>query len=107
MANDIPAPVSERDALARDTYSRQRNPFSAGVQGDWLIASEWRAGASASAPGEHWDFKVVADLEKVLRKHGDGIYTVFVWAKLNGEPTVISEVVLFHDIPQPVGIVRP
>ena len=54
-----------------------------------MPASTWRA--------EGRDFEVVADLAEVLDEHGPGVYTVVVWAPLNGRQAVVSAYSIFHE----------
>ena len=48
-------------------------------------------------------FTLEADVSDVLDHHGPGIYTVQVWATLDGEPAVISAVSVFHEVQVPEG----
>ena len=55
-----------------------------------------------------WDvgddrFDLAADVSDVLREHGPGVYTVHVWARLDGEMEVISEYSVFHEVEVPEG----
>ena len=49
------------------------------------------------------DFALEADVSDVLDHHGSGVYTVQVWATLEGEPAVISAVSVFHGVEVPEG----
>ena len=49
------------------------------------------------------EFALVADVTDVLDHHGPGLYTVQVWATLEGEPAVISAVSVFHEVEVPEG----
>ena len=50
-----------------------------------------------------WD---VSDVSDVLDHHGPGVYTVQVWATLEGEPAVNSSVSVFHEVEMPEGYGR-
>ena len=43
------------------------------------------------------------DVSDVLDHHGPGVYTVQVWATLEGEPAVISAVSVFYEVEVPEG----
>ena len=58
-------------------------------------ASEWKV-------SEH-EFEMVADVGDLLEEHGAGVYTVHVWAVLDGEPLVISKYSIWHGVEKPVG----
>ena len=42
-----------------------------------------------------------ADLEYLIAKYGDGVYTIMVWGNIGGEQTVISEYSIFHGVTPP------
>ena len=39
-----------------------------------------------------------ADLTDVLTEHGEGVYSLIVWGKIDEEDVVISEYSIFHGI---------
>ena len=47
------------------------------------------------------EFRITADLGKVLDVHGQGVYTIIVWGTLGGEITPISEYSIFHGVEPP------
>ena len=49
------------------------------------------------------NFKVIADLGRILNEHGPGVYTVILWGTVDGEADIISEYSIFHEIPRPDG----
>ena len=59
----------------------------------WITASEWTADGPL--------FSVTADLDGLLREHGDGIYTLVVWAAVGDEDVVISQHSIFHGVTPP------
>ena len=63
-----------------------------------VTASSWMVDSSG--------FRITADLGDVLREHGPGVYTVFLWGVIRGETELISEYSIFHDIPRPAGYDR-
>ena len=46
---------------------------------------------------------LVVDISEVLMVHGVSVYTVQVWATLDGEPGIISAVSVFHEVEVPEG----
>lgn len=63
------------------------------TKGAWIVAKEWTVFSTT--------FAIEADISKVLEKYGDGVYSVMVWADINGERAVISEYSIFHGITPP------
>lgn len=59
----------------------------------WITAKKWQVANDT--------FAVEANLSKVLRKHGDGVYTILVWGKVDGEDAVISEYSIFVGVTPP------
>ena len=53
------------------------------------------------------EFSLVADVSELLQQHGDGVYTVLLWASLEGngedEAQTISEYSIFHGVRTPRG----
>ena len=53
------------------------------------------------------EFSLVADVSELLQQHGDGVYTVLLWASLEGngedEAQTISEYSIFHGVRTPKG----
>ena len=55
---------------------------------------------------DEFNFNLEADVSAVLDHHGPGVYTVQVWATLDGEPAVISAASVFHEVEVPEGYGR-
>ena len=53
----------------------------------WITATEWTLSGIT--------FSVTADIGHILDKYGDGVYSVVIWAPLDGEDTIVSEYSLF------------
>ena len=53
-----------------------------------IVASEWQV-------SEEQDFSVTADLEEVLKRHGNGIYTAAIYALLDDERQIVAEYPMF------------
>jgi hypothetical protein len=60
----------------------------------WITASKWTAADEK--------FSVTADLSDVIKQHGKGVYTVFLWGNMeDGEMDPISEYSIFHGVTPP------
>ena len=53
-----------------------------------IVASKWQV-------SENQDFSVTADLEEVLKRHGNGIYTAAIYALLDDERQIVAEYPMF------------
>ena len=53
------------------------------------------------------EFVLEADVSDVLDHHGPGVYTVQVWATLEGQPAGISAVSVFHEVEVPEEYGQP
>ena len=63
------------------------------VKADYIIARTWIA--------DDTSFGLDADISKVLKKYGAGVYSVMLWGDIDGERAVISEYSIFHGITPP------
>ena len=99
VSADAPAARSHEEARAlwQGAYdASQRQVQDETLVLAMLTASEWRIDGST--------FSVKADIGRLLEARGNGVYTVALWAPLNGEDTVVSTYSLFvDDLPGPVG----
>ena len=91
---DVPAPATVEESRwlsgrARDDVRIER------VTGVFITASVYEVGSQ--------DFALEADVGDLLEQHGPGVYTVQVWATLDGEPAPISSVSVFHEVEVPEG----
>ena len=95
VAADTPAPRSSAEAHRawQQAYnaSQSRQPQSITVP--WVTAKEWKARDAS--------FAVRADISKILRQYGHGVYTVMLWADIDGARAVISEYSIFHAVTPP------
>lgn len=92
VPTDTPAPRSRAEARAlwQEAYDASQGP----VQDETLVlamltASEWKVDGDS--------FSVKADISRILGTRGSGVYTIVLWAPLNGEDTVVSSYSLFVD----------
>ncbi len=97
IAPDAPAPTSSAEAHrfwaeARDASQSQEEVT---MTVPWVTAEAW------TATGQR--FFVRANLSEVLAEHGAGVYTVLVWANLDGEVVPISRYSIFHEADPPEG----
>ena len=95
VATDTPAPRSSAEAHRawQQAYnaSQSRQPQSITVP--WVTAKEWQARDAS--------FAVRADISKILSRYGHGVYTVMLWADIDGARAVISEYSIFHGMTPP------
>lgn len=93
---DIPADArpamshDEAGMLWQEAYIRSRAKKGTQIVVPWITAGRWQVANDT--------FMVAADLSDVLRKHGDGVYTIVVWGIVDGEDVVISEYSIFVDV---------
>ena len=94
LANS-PAPASPEEATEfwRRAYNSSQSQPERLIVVPWITASEWTVRADF--------FFVTADLSAILAEHGPGVYTIVVWAAIDGEPLVVSEYSIFHGIQPP------
>ena len=58
-----------------------------------ITADEWNVTSST--------FKVVADVSEVTEQHGPGVYTLVLWADLEGKSVTVAKYSMFYDITPP------
>ena len=89
---DAPAPRSHDEAHTfwQAAYSASQALSDVTIMLPWVTANEWTAEREA--------FSVRADLTNVLGEHGHGVYTIILWAPIDGEDTVISEYSIFYGV---------
>ena len=95
IPHDAPAPRSPNEAgkFRQAAYAASQARPSITVVVPWITASSWdiRAGR----------FSIEADLSAVIAIHGNGVYTVTLWAKLGVEDIVVSQYSIFHGVEPP------
>ena len=91
-----PGPRSPDEALAfwREAYTKSSLMPSRPVMVPWIDAEKFEASGSS--------FSIKVDLRSIIRKHGDGVYTIMVWGKSGGESLVISHYSIFYGGDPPV-----
>ena len=65
----------------------------------WVTAKLWRAIDT--------EFEVSADISELIRQHGNGLYSVMVWAEVNGRNVTISEYSIFNGVTPPTTYSLP
>ena len=88
-----PGSLSEANAIWRQVKiaSQAFEPLPLIVP--WVTAREYRVDDDG--------FAVRANIQEILARHGDGVYTVMVWGDMNGRRTAISQFSMFHGIVPP------
>ena len=92
---DAPAPRSPDEAhqFWQAAYDASQAREEIVIRVPWITALEWTATGN--------EFSVRADLDRLLSKHGNGVYSVAVWGIIKGEDVVISDYSIFHGITHP------
>ena len=91
---DVPAPATVRES--RRLYEEARDDIRTElVAGVFITAALYEVADDK--------FVLEADVSDILDHHGPGVYTVQVWATLEGEPAIISAVSVFHEVDVPEG----
>ncbi len=89
IPSDVPPPMSGNDAhnnwqqaldTSRDRATRQ-------LTYPWITALEWTSDSE--------NFSISADIADLLAQHRNGIYTILLWADVNGDRIPISEYSIF------------
>ena len=95
IPGDAPAARSYFDAM---NLWREANQASQAAPVQQIVvpritADEWRVTFNS--------FQVSADVSRVVEQHGPGVYTLLLWAELEGTPTIVAEYSMFHDTTPP------
>ena len=97
--NDVPAgtpaprSADEAHQVWQQAYNASQSRVAQTITLPWITASEWTASGAS--------FAVRADISGLLRQRGNGVYSVTVWGKIDGEDAVISKHSIFHGITPP------
>ena len=93
---DAPPPQSYQEAHELARKVKATNPLVlVPALMDAVTASRWKVSGDS--------FSIAADIGDVLDERGPGIYAVILFGILSGDPEVISEYPIFHDVPRPAG----
>lgn len=90
-----PAPNSPDEAHAHweQAYKSSKIMLPYLIEVPWITARKWTASNDS--------FVVSADLGSIIEKHGNGVFTIAVWAKAGSEDIVISDYSIFYGIDPP------
>lgn len=92
VSGDAPAPTSYAESMAAHKASILA-VSEVLVTLPFITASEWDITPTT--------FRMAADVNDVVQEHGQGVYAVLLTALVDGEPAVISEYAIFHDVQVP------
>ena len=89
VAADTPAPESARAAKQRWRENSLELPDIVRHTVPWVTASQWETNQST--------FNVSADLKDILTEHGEGVYSIYLWARAGRALTVVSTYSIFYE----------
>ena len=90
---DAPGSVEEAARFWDEAYQESTLTPRVVITVPWVTASEWIAD-----PGY---FSVTANINDILARHGEGVYTILVWGDIQGESVPISEYSIFYGAAPP------
>ena len=93
---DVAPPRSYEEAKLISQSVRQlaaSQQAEATITGLWITAQKW------TVQGKN--FSIAADVSDVLEKHGDGVYSLNVWASIGDERVIVSQYSIFHGVTPP------
>ena len=91
LPEDVPVPETRDEAKALKSKARAHSADSVEHTVRWITADAWGINGDS--------FQVEANLHEVLDK--PGVYTVVVWANINGEQETVSEYPIFQHTDKP------
>ena len=95
VPKDAPAANSPDEAteLWGEAYYSSKYQIEQEATVPWITALNWTAAGEV--------FSISANIQQVIDKHGDGVYTILVWGSIDGEDAIISQHSIFHGITPP------
>lgn len=92
---NAPAATSVQEArdLWQEAYDAYINAEEITTVVPWITASDWQVADES--------FSVTVELNDLLDKHDEGVYTILVWGKINGEYGIISSYSIFYGVAPP------
>ncbi len=96
---DVPADApparspSEAHRLWREAYERSKSKTQVSVTVPWIDAEKFSVNRNG--------FTVRVNIRDALSKHGDGVYSIMVWGRINSENALISQYSIFHGVTPP------
>ena len=82
-----PSSNSEAIALWQKARDQGRTSIEREITYPWITAEKWDVQAN--------HFAVSADISPLIGDHADGVYTIMLWANLNGEILPVSQYSIF------------
>ena len=82
---DAPTPMSSQEARSNWQQVRDlsQSKVSRQLTFPWITADKWATHGNS--------FTLTADISQLTDTHGDGVYTILLWAEINGQRAPISE----------------
>ncbi len=95
VAPETPAPRSPNEAHQawRQAYAASQSTQPQTITVPWITASQWTANGT--------QFAVTADISGILRRHGNGVYSLLIWGGNDGGRLIISQYSIFHGVTPP------
>ena len=95
VAPGTPAPRSPTEAHQawRQAYTASQSTQPQTITVPWITASRWTA--------KGVEFAVTADIGEILRRHGDGVYSLLIWGRDDGWSSLISQYSICHGVTPP------
>ena len=84
---------SEAHEFLQEAYDASSSLKERTIQAPRITASKWTANGNS--------FSISANINEVLKKHGDGVYTIVVWGTIGGERAIISRYSVFSGLTPP------
>ena len=95
VSPESPGPRSPEEAhrFHQQSSSASANRVPQPIKVPWITASKWTARGV--------EFSVVVDIGDLLSEHGPGVYTMLLWAVLDGEDVPVSQYSIFYEVVPP------
>ena len=95
IPSDAKAPRTPEESSSMHLVAKLALPSLECAIVPWLDAARWKLRTDS--------FEVRVDMNRVLKNHGPGIYTIALWAVIDGKSEVFSEYSIFHETEPPDG----
>ena len=95
VPSDAPAPRTHDEAHVfwQEAYSASQGRQEQTITVPWITATEWFANGET--------FFLSADVASLIASHGEGVYSIIVWGKIDSEDMVVSQYSMFHGVEAP------
>ena len=71
----------------RQAYGESQSFINPSFTGRWITATEWVI--------QDQEFTISADIAELIELTGNGVYTIVLWGKIDGEDVPVSEYSIF------------